>query len=42
MQSKIKQQMTQEERVAAEASERCVALAWNACVLRSRWQAECF
>ena len=39
MQSKIKQQMTQEERVTAEASERCVALAWNACVLQSRRRA---
>ena len=43
MQCRIKQHtMTQEERVAAEASQQCVAPVWNACMLRSRWQAECF
>ena len=42
MQSKIKLQMTQEERVAAEASQQCVAPVWNACALQSRRQAECF
>jgi len=43
MQSKFKQHtMTQEERVAAEASQQCVAPVWNACALQSRRQAECF